>query len=78
MMEVHPPGSYLSYQDRGRPGESLGAGLSVEHCFLYDITNLFVAIDCTRDFEKARLKLILCIVALPRGGVHLMDITGMD
>ena len=78
MMEVHPPGSSLSSQDRGRPGESLGVGLSVEHCFFYDITNLFVAIECNRDFEKARLRTILCIVALHRGGVHLMDITGMD
>ena len=33
MEVVQPPGSPLSSLDSGRPGESLGVGVSVEHCF---------------------------------------------
>ena len=77
-MEVHPPGMRLSCQDRRRPGESCGCGLPCELGF-YDLNNfLIVAHFAIEKFEKARLKFLSCIVALPREGVPRIRTTELD
>ena len=78
MLEVHPLGSSLSCQDRRRPGESCGCGLSCELGF-YDLNNfLIVAQFALEKSRKAWLKFLSCIVALPQEGVPLIRTTELD